>query len=174
MQIIHDFKITAKKYYELGQNNDFLHPEECPHCHDQLQKHGFYHRYVITIDGKCYLILIRRYKCQHCGRTVSILPAFLFPRFQRSLNYIVCCMKEYLLQKKMLLYKRAVYFYLHRFTSNIPGLIAFFRDRHYSLIPFKLSRIKKATKLIKMIWSSDAQILSKEYQDHFNQCFMAL
>ena len=164
MQIIHDFKNSVKKYSELGQNNDFLHPEECPHCHDQLKKHGFYPRYVITIDGKC----------QHCGRTVSILPAFLFPRFQRSLNYIVCCMKEYLLQKKMILYKRALYFYLHRFTCNIPGLIAFFRDKYHSLIPFKLSRIKKATKLIKMIWSSDAQILSKEYQDHFNQCFMAL
>jgi len=108
MQIIYDFKNSVKRYSELGQNNDFLHPEECPHCHDQLQKHGFYHRYVITIDGQCYQILIRRYKCQHCGRTVSILPAFLFPRFQRSLNYIVCCMKEYLLQKKLILYKRAI------------------------------------------------------------------
>lgn len=174
MQIIHDFKIPVKKYSELGQNNNFPHPEECPHCHDKLLKHGFYHRYVITIDKICYLILIRRYKCQYCGKTVSILPAFLFPRFQRSLNYIICCMKEYLLQKKLLLYKRAVYFYLHRFTCNIPGLIAFFRDKYHSLIPFKLSRIKKATKLIKMIWSWDAQILAKEYQDHFNQCFMAL
>jgi len=92
MQIIHDFKIPVKKYSELGQNNDFFHPEECPHCHDQLKKHGFYHRYVITIDNQCFWIQIRRYKCQHCGKTVSILPAFLFPKFQRSLNYIICCM----------------------------------------------------------------------------------
>lgn len=174
MQIIHDFKISIKIYSRRGKNNDFFHPKECPFCHDKLHKNGFYHRYVISIDGKTHRILIRRYRCQHCGRTVSILPSFLFPRFQRSLDYIVCCIKEYLLQKKLLLYKRAVYFYLNRFTCNIPGLIAFFRDKYNSLIPFDLSRIKKATKLIKMIWSSDAQILSKEYQDHFNQSFMAL
>jgi hypothetical protein len=41
MQIIHDFKIPVKKYYELGQNNNFPHPEECPHCHDRLQNMGF-------------------------------------------------------------------------------------------------------------------------------------
>ena len=58
MQIIHDFKIPVKKYSELGQNNIFPYPEECPHCHDKLLKHGFYHRYVITIDNQCFWIYI--------------------------------------------------------------------------------------------------------------------
>ena len=174
MQILHNFHISIKKYYELGIENDFPIVTECPFCHDLLYKHGFYQRYVITSQKRNYRILIRRYKCHHCGRTVSILPSFLFPYFQRSLDYIVDCIKEYLLFKKFMCYRRAVFFYLKRFKDNTPGLIFFFRDLDNSLIPFRLSRIKKAIKLIKMIKSADAQILSQRYHNHFNKCFMAL
>ena len=110
MQIIHNFHISIKRYYELGIENDFPIVTECPFCHDLLYKHGFYQRYVITSQKRNYRILIRRYKCHHCGRTVSILPSFLFPYFQRSLDYIVDCIKEYLLFKKFICYRRAVFF----------------------------------------------------------------
>ena len=99
MQIIHDFKITVKEYAENGQNNNFPLISKCSKCGDEIIKNGFYQRFVIR-GNVTYVIFIRRYRCQHCNSTVSILPIFLLPHFQRSLEDIVKSIKEYLLKKK--------------------------------------------------------------------------
>ena len=88
MQIIHDFKITVREYVRREQDNNFPQLSKCPYCGDHLIKHGFYTRYIITNFDNTYLIYIRRYKCKHCNHTVSILPSFLLPNFQRSLSAI--------------------------------------------------------------------------------------
>src|SRR5438128_12189329 len=63
-------------------------PSGCPQCRakEPLTAHGFYNRTIVdeAFDG---LIRIRRYLCQTCLRTVSLLPecALLFMRFSISL-----------------------------------------------------------------------------------------
>jgi|SRR5690554_6577011 len=172
MQIIHDFKTTIKKYSENRKQNDYPVLTECPHCHDRMVKNGFYKRYVITSCGT-YIIYIRRYRCKYkdCGLSISILPSFLLPRFQRSLNSIFNSIKEYVFNRKFLLYRRAVFFYLQRFRFNIPGIISFFRDTINIKIPFKK---RKTIKLIEMIRSYPTPTFSRRFHNHFNTCFMAL
>ena len=65
-------------------------PSRCPHCHipAMMKKHGFYKRYIILIsyDG---VIRIRRYICDECQRTVSMLPSFCVPRYQYGTEIII-------------------------------------------------------------------------------------
>jgi hypothetical protein len=138
-----------------------------------LVKHGFYTRFVIT-QFNTYIIFIRRYRCKHCNHTVSILPSFLLPHFQRSLNSIFQSIKTYLLDKNYTLYKRQVHFYCQRFINNIPGLISFFRIFNDSYLTFAKSKNKKATKLIKMISDLQVPTFSQRFFNHFNLNFMAL
>ena len=68
-------------YQIQGKSFDFpdLTSVLCPQCRsDYLKKHGFYERYLITIgfEGE---IVIRRYCCHNCGKTVSLLPSFCHP-----------------------------------------------------------------------------------------------
>ena len=174
MQIIHNFEITIKEYVKREHNNNFPQLSKCPFCGDHLIKHGFYTRYIITKFDNTYIIFIRRYKCKHCNRTVSILPSFLLPGFQRSLVSIFQSIKNYLLNKKFTFYKRLVYFYCQRFFNNIPALISFFRIFITTKISFAKPKYKKATKLIKMISDLQVPTFSQRFFNHFNLCFMAL
>lgn len=174
MQIIHNFKIAIGEYAKRKQDNQFPQLSKCPHCGDHLIKNGFYTRYIITNFNNTYIIYIRRYRCKHCNHTVSILPSFLLPHFQRSLNSIFLSIKRYLLNKTYTLYKRQVYFYCQRFINNIPGLISFFRIFNNSYLSFAKSKNKKATKLIKMISDCPVPTFSQRFFNHFNLCFMAL
>lgn len=170
MQIIHDFNISIQKYSKHQKLNDYPMLTECPHCHDRLIKNGFYRRYVITFHNT-YIIYIRRYRCKHCGLTISILPSFLLPCFQRSLSSIFNSIKEYVFKRKFLLYRRAVFFYLQRFKSNVPGIISYFRDTVNKKISFGK---RKTIKLIEMIKSSPTHTFSRRFHNHFNTGFMAL
>lgn len=170
MQKMHDFNISIYEYSQKGKNNIFPEINECPHCHDIMIKNGFYIRYVIT-SSKTYIIHIRRYRCKHCGCTLSILPSFLLPHFQRSLDDIFACIQTYLFKRKFILYKRGVFFYLQRFKSNIPAIVSFFRDTIYTCLSFNK---KKAIKLIEMIKDSPVPTFSRRFHNHFNTGFMAL
>src|SRR5690554_8087486 len=99
MQKIYDFGLTIKEYSKNVKNNDFPEISKCPCCNDKMIKNGFYSRYVIT-SKKTYVIYIRRYRCKHCGVTLSILPSFLLPRFQRSLRDIFNCIYKYLSKRR--------------------------------------------------------------------------
>jgi hypothetical protein len=170
MQIIHDFNISIEEYIANLKSNNYPILTECPHCHDRLIKNGFYSRYVITLQGT-YIIHIRRYRCKHCGLTISILPSFLLPHFQRCLNSIFQSIREYIFNRKFLLYRRAVFLYLQRFKSNIPGIISFFRDTIDKKISFGK---RKTIKLIEMIKSCPTHTFSRRFHNHFNTGFMAL
>ncbi|MCK8824811.1 DUF6431 domain-containing protein [Fuchsiella alkaliacetigena] len=173
MQVIHDFNISIQDYVANGQDNDFPLISKCSLCGDLMIKNGFYQRFVITYFTT-YIIFIRRYRCKHCGVSVSVLPSFLLPHFQRSLKCIFLCIKEYLFTRKLLLYPSALFFYLKRFIKNIPAMISFFRESIYSFLVFKGSKYEKAIKLIKMIMSSPTHTFSQRFFTHFNISFMAL
>jgi len=59
--------------------------ERCPNCgqKERLWGHGYYRR-TLAEQGPLPNLLIRRYFCPHCRKTVSLLPWFLLPRFQYS------------------------------------------------------------------------------------------
>jgi hypothetical protein len=81
MQKAFDAGCSAKEYQKQGKEFTFpdLTKELCPHCKtDVLKKHGFYKRYLILLQF-AGVILIRRYICKECGRTVSLLPSFAHP-----------------------------------------------------------------------------------------------
>ena len=174
MQLIHDFNISPIQYYLNGKNNVFPVVERCPHCNDIMIKNGFYKRFVITVDGKSYLLFIRRYRCKHCNHTVSILPSFLLPLFQRSLKAIFKCLAEYFLYGSYYLNRRQVHLYCRRFRENLSGIICFFRESINTMLIFKEDGKKKAIKLIKMIKDSPVPTFSRRFYNHFNKNFMAL
>lgn len=174
MQLIHDFGISPIQYYLNGKDNDFPIIKRCPDCNDIMIKNGFYSRYVITIFGKSYLLYIQRYRCIHCNKTVSILPSFLLPYFQRSLKSIFNCLEEYFIKGNYILNRRQVHFYCSRFRNNLPGIISFFRDTIISMFSFGEKNNKKTIKLIEMIKSSPTHTFSRRYHNHFNNNFMAL
>lgn len=89
MQILHPFAGSVQQYNEQLSNPDAHRPGSCPQCQDKhpLTAHGFYTRTLIdtAFDG---VIRVRRYLCQACRRTVSLLPEFILPYLRSSLIVI--------------------------------------------------------------------------------------
>jgi hypothetical protein len=72
----------------------------CPHCRkDYLKKHGFYGRYLVTVsfEGE---IMIRRYCCPECRKTVSLLPSFCHPRRTYGILAIIGLLSEFYVKMK--------------------------------------------------------------------------
>jgi len=89
MQILHRFAGSVQQYIEQLTDPDGYRPAQCPQCHTKhpLTAHGFYTRTIIdtAFDG---IIRVRRYLCQACRRTVSLLPEFALPYLRSSLTVI--------------------------------------------------------------------------------------
>ena len=89
MQILHLFAGSVQQYNEQLSDPDAYRPSHCPQCHAKqpLTAHGFYTRTLVdtAFDG---VIRVRRYLCQACRRTVSLLPEFVLPYLRSSLMVI--------------------------------------------------------------------------------------
>src|SRR5713101_2788936 len=89
MQILHPFAGSVQQYNEQLSNPDAHRPSHCPQCQTKrpLSAHGFYTRTLIdtAFDG---VIRVRRYLCNACQRTVSLLPEFILPYLRSSLVVI--------------------------------------------------------------------------------------
>lgn len=89
MQILHPFAGSVQQYAEQLTDPDCYRPDHCPQCQTKhpLTAHGFYTRTLIdtAFDG---VIRVRRYLCQTCQRTVSLLPDFVLPYLRSSLTVI--------------------------------------------------------------------------------------
>jgi len=87
MQILHPFAGSVQQYTEQLADPDGYRPGHCPQCHTKhpLTAHGFYTRTLIdtAFDGN---IRVRRYLCQACQRTVSLLPDCILPYLRSSLT----------------------------------------------------------------------------------------
>ena len=103
MQILHPFAGSVQQYIEQLAGPDGYRPGHCPQCHAQhpLTAHGFYTRTLIdaAFDG---IIRVRRYLCQACQRTVSLLPEFVLPYLRSSLTVIALFLIARLLQARTL------------------------------------------------------------------------
>lgn len=144
---IHHFQITVQEYHLRGKENLFpdLHgcPNPCCRYEERLRRHGFYNRNALTLMAT-YVVVIQRYYCPACKKTVSLLPSFLAPRFQYSLAYIFFVLyqmavkhltfvriaeKINLISGRSEMSHQHVCFYRKRLLKNRPLIIGFFGSR---------------------------------------------
>src|ERR1700689_23324 len=89
MQILHPFAGSVQQYTAQLADPNSCRPGHCPQCHAKrpLSAHGFYTRTLIdtAFDG---VVRVRRYLCNACRRTVSLLPQFILPYLRSSLMVI--------------------------------------------------------------------------------------
>ena len=102
MQYIFDAGCSPALYQLQGKSFDFPDMTNvlCPHCkNDYLRRHGFYWRYLITVNFEGEL-MIRRYSCPDCGKTVSLLPSFCHPMRTYSIQSIIGLLREFYVNMK--------------------------------------------------------------------------
>ncbi|HRW35943.1 MAG TPA: DUF6431 domain-containing protein [Thermotogota bacterium] len=171
MQIIHDFGINYLAYHRRGKNNAYPEIEQCAYCKDRLLKNGYYQRYMISFS-KTYRIFIRRYRCRHCQRSLSVLPSFLLPRMQYLLTVIVIRLLRYLEHKPILLDMRNLFFHLKRFKKNIGGVIMFLRE-HLPPADIPLQDQGIFLNCLKQIEKINPFVFSKDYFMSYGCSFMS-
>ena len=132
MQILHPFTGSVQQYLDQLADPDEHRPAHCPQCQAKhpLTAHGFYTRTIIdaAFDG---LIRVRRYLCETCRRTVSLLPEFAPPYLRSSGTVIALFLVARLLQAKTLAaalpplspYQRGQ-FWVRRFRAQAEALCA--------------------------------------------------
>jgi len=102
LQNIFDAGCSPAQYQKQGKAYEFpdMSTKMCPHCRrDYLKKHGYYSRYLITVDFEGE-IMIRRYCCPECRRTVSLLPSFCHPKRTYGILAIIGLLSEFYVQMK--------------------------------------------------------------------------
>ncbi len=101
MQMLHPHSGSIQQYLEQIEDPDRGRPYSCPQCpaKDPLTAHGFYSRTIVdqAFDG---LIRIRRYLCQACQRTVSLLPEWALPFMRFSISAIARTVKARLVENR--------------------------------------------------------------------------
>lgn len=89
MQLLHPFHGSPQAYADAIPTPECARPDHCPQCYARapLIGHGVYYRTLVDVefDGS---IPVRRYLCQSCGRTVSLLPEFALPYLRFSITVI--------------------------------------------------------------------------------------
>ena len=127
MQILHPFTGPVQPYLEQLADPDLHRPAHCPQCQAKhpLIAHGFYTRTLVdsAFDG---VIRVRRYLCQTCRRTVSLLPEFALPYLRSSVAVIALFLAARLIHAKTLAaapYQRGQ-FWLRRFGAQAAALCA--------------------------------------------------
>jgi hypothetical protein len=101
MQILHPFAGSVQQYLDQLADPDRYRPNHCPQCQAKhpLTAHGFYTRTLVdtAFDGS---IRVRRYLCEACRRTVSLLPEFALPYLRSSIAVIALFLIARILQAK--------------------------------------------------------------------------
>jgi len=135
MQILHPFAGSVQQYNEQLSDPDSHRPGHCPQCQAKhpLTAHGFYTRTLIdtAFDG---IIRVRRYLCNTCQRTVSLMPEFILPYLRSSLTVIALFLVARLLEGQTIAatvrtvappmsYQRGQ-FWVRRFRSRAEALCA--------------------------------------------------
>lgn len=97
--MLHPHRGSIQQYTEQIDDPNQGRPASCPQCRakEPLRAHGFYCRTIVdpAFDG---LIRIRRYLCQACLRTVSLLPEWALPFMRFSIPVIAKTVKARLME----------------------------------------------------------------------------
>ena len=81
MQIIRPMPVSLEVYADTDYQRQVEPSAECPNCctRDSLEPLGYYSRGITSTGRDVLRILIRRFRCTTCFRTVSVLPSFAHP-----------------------------------------------------------------------------------------------
>jgi len=103
MQILYPFDGSIQQYNEKCTDCHNHRPCSCALCGAKkpLRAHGFYWRSA-SASGFDSFILVRRYLCLFCRRTISLLPEFLLPYLRFAIPVIGLFLKSRLLDHKTL------------------------------------------------------------------------
>ena len=124
---------SIQQYMKQIDDPDAARPSSCPQCsaREPLNAHGFYSR-TLTDEAFDGVIRIRRYLCQACRRTVSLLPECALPYIRFSIPVIAPILKARLMEKRV--WKRAAadstmpyqrgQHWVRRFTNQAEALSA--------------------------------------------------
>ncbi len=101
MQILHPFLGSVQQYLEQLSDWETPRPARCPLCESNrpLTVHGFYVRTLVDLDFDDE-IRVRRYLCEVCRRTVSLLPHFALPYLRSSITVMALWLMARLLKPK--------------------------------------------------------------------------
>ncbi len=101
MQMLHPHSGSIQQYMEQVNDADRGRPRSCPQCgvQEPMTAHGFYKRTIVdeAFDG---VVRIRRYLCEACVRTVSLLPEWALPYLRFSLPVIAATLKARLKENR--------------------------------------------------------------------------
>ena len=99
--MLHPHGGSIQQYKEQMEDPDRGRPSSCPQCRakEPLTAHGFYSRTIVdeAFDG---VIRIRRYLCQACLRTVSLLPEWALPYLRFGIPVIAGAVKARLMENR--------------------------------------------------------------------------
>jgi hypothetical protein len=102
MQMLHPHRGSIQQYMEQLDDPERDRPSHCPQCQIQepMRAHGFYIRTIVdeAFDG---VIRVRRYLCQVCRRTVSLLPEWALPYMRFSIAVIGRTLKARLMESRV-------------------------------------------------------------------------
>lgn len=141
---LHHFHSNVQEYYRRGKENLFPDlwgcPNPCCHYEGRLRRHGFYTRNALTIRAS-YVIVIQRYYCPACRKTVSLLPSFLAPHFQYTMACVLFILHALAMARlsfariaeqvncysgRKEFSRQQVGFYRRRLLENHPLIVGFF------------------------------------------------
>jgi len=84
--MIWSVEIDLKQINEQGRDYSWSRPESCPRCSNwRVWGHGYVERYF---DGFVEVLLLKCYRCPHCGCVLTARPATHFPRVRSSIKTI--------------------------------------------------------------------------------------
>jgi hypothetical protein len=123
MQIIFTVALSPDRYAKEGFQRSIQRPASCPRCgtRNALAALGYYSRNVTGTKRGVLRIFVRRFRCRHCGRTVSILPSFAQP-YRLVLNATINEFFGGTLGANSLSWLSLLQQYWNRFTKWIPEI----------------------------------------------------
>lgn len=100
--MLHPHRGSIQQYMEQLDDPERGRPSHCPQCRIQepMRAHGLYSRTIVdeAFDG---VIRVRRYLCQACRRTVSLLPEWALPYMRFSIAVIGRRLKARLMESRV-------------------------------------------------------------------------
>lgn len=84
--MLHFVEVILKDVFEQGRNFKWAKPSRCPRCgYYNVWGHGFVERFFDHFPSP---LLMKRFRCNHCGCIICCRPASHFPRIQSTFESI--------------------------------------------------------------------------------------
>lgn len=120
---------SVESYIALGANVEYAKPDFCPDCgHPELIFWGKRKRFAADSES-CFVLVVRRVRCKGCGKTHTILPAFLLKNQVYLVNLILLTLTLVFIEgkgsrataEKLRLARSTIRRWINRFKASAAG-----------------------------------------------------